>query len=156
MRAFRRNSLTCDRVRERICAEVDGELSIFERRLVDAHERSCPDCLDFRQSVRRIAAAMRSTPLEPLPRPIALPVRHRLALRARSFQLAGATAAVAFMAGVTAWSVVSDPEHALEPARSELRVEQVVEMQKDWQLRVVEKRVLSRHSDDHWPGPQLV
>ena len=156
MRPFRRHDVTCDRVRERVCAEVDGELSIFERRLVDAHTRACADCLEFRRSVRGITEAIRSTPLERLASPVVVPVRRRLALGARSLQLATATAAVALMAGVSAWNLVGEHKDAFRASAEPVRVEQEIEEIKTNQMIQTEKRVLSRQPQDRVPGPQLV
>ena len=155
MRPYRRHAHTCDRVRERVCAEIDGELSSFERRLVDAHLRACTDCLDFRRSVHAIAETIRSTPPEPLTSPVVVPLRRRLALGVRSLQLAGATAAVAVMAGVTAWNVVDQRGDVLERKASPVRVEKEHAEIRNTQILQIERRVLSRQPQERRPGPQL-
>ena len=155
MRPFRRHDVTCDRVRERVCAEVDGELSIFERRLVDAHTRVCAECLEFRRSVGTITETIRSTPLERLASPVVVPVRRRLALGARSLQLASATAAVAVMAGVSAWNLVGERKDAFRATPEPVRVELELAEMKRIQITQTEKRVLAMQPQHRRPGPQL-
>jgi anti-sigma factor RsiW len=85
----------CDRVREWICAGLDGELSRFERALVDSHVRGCAECAEFGLSTAAFTTELRGAALERLPHPITLPARRRIQLPLRSVQVAAAAAALA-------------------------------------------------------------
>jgi anti-sigma factor RsiW len=85
-------SAHCERARQWISSAADGELSEVERRLLLAHLSRCPDCGAFRCDVEAITRDIRAASLEPLGRPIELPVRRRLS-SVRAFQLAAASAA---------------------------------------------------------------
>jgi hypothetical protein len=55
---------SCARTREWISFALDGELSDFERFLMEHHVERCADCSLFEQDTRLIAEGMRTTPLE--------------------------------------------------------------------------------------------
>jgi hypothetical protein len=81
----------CDRARQWATADLDGELSRFERVLLDAHLGECPSCREFAGSIGGITEMLRSAPLESLERTIEIGrLRRRLGLR-----LAPAVAAMA-------------------------------------------------------------
>jgi anti-sigma factor RsiW len=85
----------CERAREWASLRLDGELSEFERVLLDAHLRRCAACAAYVGEIGAITATIRATALEPLPRPIALPLRRRIAWASRGLQAGAAAAAVA-------------------------------------------------------------
>ena len=99
MRVLKRHEPRCERAREWVCLEVDGELSRFEAALADRHVRACTACAAFRGEVRALAEELRAAPLEPLTRPVAVAARRRVAFRP-SLQAAVATVAAAAV-GVT-------------------------------------------------------
>jgi len=76
-------SQKCDRMRSSISAELDGELSEFEAIRLRGHLRVCASCQEFKAEAERFATALRSAPLEPLSRSIALPSRRRRAMHLR-------------------------------------------------------------------------
>jgi hypothetical protein len=83
----------CDRAREWATAEVDGELSSFERVLLDAHLADCAACRDFHTAVTGFTTMLRAAPLERLERTIDIGrVRRRLRIPLR---VAPAVAAMA-------------------------------------------------------------
>jgi anti-sigma factor RsiW len=107
MRGLRTRAQRCDRAREWISLQVDGELSEFERIVLEAHVAHCGECRTFRVDVRGISRELRHAPLERLGRPIVLPRRTRFA--GRTLQLAAATAAaVAVGAGGTVGVITAD------------------------------------------------
>jgi anti-sigma factor RsiW len=57
----------CDRTRERVSLELDGELSPHELSLLERHLTGCPDCAAFASNVARCADLLRSAPLEQPP-----------------------------------------------------------------------------------------
>ena len=80
----------CDRARRWISLEIDGELSAFERAVLDAHVLRCDDCHTFRRGVVGSVASSgrrrssRSTRRVMLPRPVArLPPGDRAAAGGR-------------------------------------------------------------------------
>ena len=83
----------CDRAREWATADVDGELSSFERVLLNAHLADCTACRDFDTSVTGFTTMLRAAPLEKLERTIDIGrVRRRLRIPLR---VAPAVAAMA-------------------------------------------------------------
>ena len=48
---MRRVNGNCERAREWASLELDGELSTFERALLDAHLEGCRTCTEFRSSI---------------------------------------------------------------------------------------------------------
>jgi predicted anti-sigma-YlaC factor YlaD len=83
----------CDRMRGVISACLDGEVSEVERATLDVHLAACADCRAYSAGLAETSRLLRTTPLEELSFPIALP-SHRLRL-ARTVQLGAAAAAVA-------------------------------------------------------------
>jgi RNA polymerase sigma-70 factor, ECF subfamily len=112
-------SFTCHQAERAISRALDGHLRRSERKPLDAHLRSCPDCEQFARSQRGHRAALRSFRLVPVPDSLSKfrRRRFRLALVGRGAALA-VTAAV--VTGVLAGSV--DPRRwgqdatRLEPA----------------------------------------
>jgi predicted anti-sigma-YlaC factor YlaD len=80
----------CDRARHWASADVDGELSTFERVLLANHLASCPSCREFRASVGGLTSTLRAAPLER----VEVIVMGRIRRRAR-LRLAPAAAAMA-------------------------------------------------------------
>ena len=84
----------CDRARQWVSADVDDELSRFERVLLAAHTAACPSCREFHAATIAITTTLRTTPLEQPERLIEIGrVRRRLRLR-----FAPAVAAMAVVA----------------------------------------------------------
>jgi len=121
MKVLRARAQRCDRAREWISLQLDGELSEFERIVLEAHVRRCADCRAFRTDVRGISRELRHAPLEPLPRPIVLPRRTRVAGRSLQY-VAAAAAAVAVAVGSSLGVISAERsggsslEHSLRPA----------------------------------------
>ena len=107
MRGLRTRAQRCDRAREWISLQIDGELSELERIVLEAHVARCSECRVFRIDVRGISRELRQAPLERLPRPIVLPRRTRFAGRTLQFA-AAAVAAVAVGAGGTVGVLTAD------------------------------------------------
>src|SRR5262245_63527937 len=81
----------CDRARQWATADLDGELSRFERVLLSAHLDDCPACREFTAGIGGFTEMLRMAPPEALARPIEIGrLRRRLGLR-----LAPAVAAMA-------------------------------------------------------------
>jgi predicted anti-sigma-YlaC factor YlaD len=107
MRELRAQNRVCDRAREYSSRSLDGELSDFERSLLETHLERCDACRAYAVELAEIVARLRTAPLEALPHPIALPSRRRV--RARALQ--GAAAAAAAVVAVTAGLVGSLQSH---------------------------------------------
>jgi predicted anti-sigma-YlaC factor YlaD len=54
----------CDRARGWATADVDGELSAFERVLLNAHLTDCASCREFHAAVEGFTDMLRAAPLE--------------------------------------------------------------------------------------------
>ena len=87
----------CERARTWAALAPDGELSELERKLLETHVRRCAECGHFALEVAAVAAELRAAALQPLPRPLSVPIWHRRPVYAR-FRAVGAAAAVAVMA----------------------------------------------------------
>lgn len=134
MSAFQaRHHHRCDRIREWISLDVDGELSRIEHALVERHLAACPDCMAFAADVQGFTQALRAAPLEPLAAPVVLPRRTRVSLR--SFQVAAAAAVAVVAVGVASLSTslrneglgVSTPQIQVDEGPDELRLRQLQE-----------------------------
>jgi predicted anti-sigma-YlaC factor YlaD len=91
---MRARFLECERMREAVSAQLDGELSELEAIRLRTHLEACESCREFEASANFSTSALRMAPLEPLTRPIALPSRRRISLRVP----AAAAAAVVMVA----------------------------------------------------------
>src|SRR5262245_45719432 len=81
----------CDRARQWATADLDGELSRFERVLLEAHLEDCPSCREFTTAIGGFTEMLRTAPPAALERPIEIGrLRRRIGLR-----LAPAVAAMA-------------------------------------------------------------
>lgn len=84
----------CDRIRQCVALDLDGELSSFERALVDRHLESCAGCEAFATDLRSFTTALRTTPLEPLAHPVSLPSRRPIRLATLRLAVAGVAVVV--------------------------------------------------------------
>jgi predicted anti-sigma-YlaC factor YlaD len=107
MRELRAQNRVCDRAREYSSRSLDGELSDFERALLETHLERCDACRAYGLELAEIVTRLRVAPLEALPQPISLPSRRRV--RARTLQ--GAAAVAAAVVAVTAGLVGSLQSH---------------------------------------------
>jgi anti-sigma factor RsiW len=107
----------CERARSWAALAPDGELSELERKLLDSHLVRCASCGRFAVEVAALAAELREATLQPLPRPVVLPVWHRR--RAwTGVRTVGAAAAVAIMAlGIAARAPISSDRESIQLPR---------------------------------------
>lgn len=87
----------CERTRTWAALAPDGELSELERKLLEAHVQRCAACAHFAVDVADVTAELRAAALQPLPRPLSVPIWRRRPVYAR-VRAVGAAAAVAVMA----------------------------------------------------------
>jgi anti-sigma factor RsiW len=107
MRELRAQNRVCDRAREYSSRSLDGELSDFERALLETHLERCDACRAYAVELAEIVTRLRLEPLEALTHPISLPSRRRVRVRA----LQGAAAAAAAVVAATAGLVGSMQSH---------------------------------------------
>jgi predicted anti-sigma-YlaC factor YlaD len=91
-------ALLCDRTREWLALQLDGDLSEFETALLVAHLGRCEACRAFGAEISVITQQLRAAPLERLSRPVSLP-RLRRRLPVRQLQLGAAAAVLVVAAG---------------------------------------------------------
>jgi anti-sigma factor RsiW len=104
----------CDRARAWATADVDGELSSFERVLLSAHLADCAGCREFHASVGAFTDMLRTAPLERLERTIDI---GRLRRRVRiSLRAAPAVAAMAVTV-VGLGSILASSDLRARPSR---------------------------------------
>lgn len=96
---------SCDRARLWVSLALDGELSEFERRLLEAHLDRCAGCKEYDSGVRAATAALRAEPLAAVERQIALP-RQRQGLGVMRLTASAAAAALVAV-GVTGFFAVT-------------------------------------------------
>jgi predicted anti-sigma-YlaC factor YlaD len=100
----------CDRARAWAALAPDGELSELERKLLGSHLDRCAACANFAVEVAAIAEELRAASLQPLARPVSVPVWRRRQAYAR-LRAVGAAAAVALIAlGISARAPLSPGE----------------------------------------------
>ena len=100
MRELRAQNRVCDRAREYSSRSLDGELSDFERALLETHLKRCDACHAYAVELGEIVSRLRLAPLEALPQPVSLPSRRRVRARALQGAAVAAAAAVAVTAGL--------------------------------------------------------
>jgi anti-sigma factor RsiW len=100
MRDLRSHSRLCDRAREYFSRGLDGELSEFERALLENHLERCEPCRAYSAELEQIVGRLRAAPLEALSHPVSLPSRRRARTRVIQVAAAGTAAAVAATAGL--------------------------------------------------------
>jgi len=85
----------CDRTRNQVSLDLDGELSMLEQVMVSRHLECCPSCRSFSDDVARFTKSLRDAPLERPGRLVFVPrVRRSLVHDGRTVTVrAGATAA---------------------------------------------------------------
>ena len=84
----------CDRARQWASLELDGELSSFERALLDNHLAGCASCAEFRAEISGLTGALRAAPYEPFAGVVLGRIRRRVHLRLAPAAAAMAVAAV--------------------------------------------------------------
>jgi predicted anti-sigma-YlaC factor YlaD len=84
----------CERARRWASAELDGELSSFERALLHDHLDRCGECRTFADSVTGLTAALRSAPPEPFEGVVITRARRRIHLPLAPVAVAMAVAAI--------------------------------------------------------------
>jgi len=99
MRLVQARPPRCDRAREWISLQLDGELSELERVMLETHLSRCADCSGFQADARSVSHLLRLAPLERLERPVVLPRRTRVG--GRSLPLVAAAAAIIAVAAST-------------------------------------------------------
>jgi predicted anti-sigma-YlaC factor YlaD len=98
MRMMRSSGRRCDRAREYASLRLDGELSEFERALLDSHLERCPSCRAFAGDLVAVTERLRSAPLEAPQLTVTLP-RRRFA-GVRGVQASAAAAAIMSVVGI--------------------------------------------------------
>jgi hypothetical protein len=88
----------CRSTRELVSLELDGELSELDAVRLNSHLAACAGCRALRAELESVTLALRTAPLEPLRRQIALPQRVRVFMR--PLQVGAAAAAIAVVAGL--------------------------------------------------------
>ena len=105
----------CDRVRNQLSLDLDGELSRLEQAMVSRHLEECLNCRIFSDDVARFTASLREAPLEMPERLIVIPRGGSFIGEARSVIVrAGAAAAgiaVVIMLGFSNSGVVGSKSH---------------------------------------------
>jgi predicted anti-sigma-YlaC factor YlaD len=84
----------CERARRWASAELDGELSSFERALLHDHLGRCAECQTFTDSVSGLTVALRSAPPEPFEGVVVSRVRRRIHVPLAPVAVAMAVAAI--------------------------------------------------------------
>jgi predicted anti-sigma-YlaC factor YlaD len=98
----------CERARQFVSLELDGELSVFERRMLKRHLHRCKPCAAYAHDVTGLTRMLRSAPFEQ----IRLDVSFQ---RRRTFRVIPSIAATAAVAAVGIWFGFSSLGNARVP-----------------------------------------
>jgi anti-sigma factor RsiW len=115
----------CQRARESVSAQLDGELSELGSARLSAHLRECEACTAYALEVSAIASRLRAAPLERPGTGVALPARRRRA----GMQIAAA-AAVA-VAAASSLALAHSLRSSAGPARTATRIVTSPSLQQD-------------------------
>lgn len=119
-------SLVCDRIRSYVSLDLDGELSVLERRMLDGHLERCVDCRAFAAETAAFTHTLRAAEVE-VPRQ-AVRVGSRRRRRVASLRIAqgAAAAAVVLVAGGLGTALAPEQERRsaqrIEPSASALKL----------------------------------
>ena len=102
---------SCERAAEFVSLELDGELSLFERALLQRHLRGCEQCAEYSRRVAAVTEMVRTAPLEPIRVPNDVWRRPR-----RLPRLVQKTAVGVAVAAVAIWAVVASLPTTSQPA----------------------------------------
>jgi predicted anti-sigma-YlaC factor YlaD len=114
----------CDRARQWASTELDGELSTFERVLLQAHLNVCSSCEEFHGQMAGLTGALRQAPLEPFQARVEFGhLRRRPRVRLAPAAAAMAIAAVglgSFLASASVHSGSVSARHAQAPIADQI------------------------------------
>jgi anti-sigma factor RsiW len=103
---------SCERTIQFVSLDLDGELSRFERAILERHLRRCPQCAADARTIVELTERLRAAPLEQID--ISIPVvrrRHRVSGVLQSAVAVAVVAVVGVWLGVSA----SGPRHSDRP-----------------------------------------
>src|SRR6266498_2943416 len=106
MRTISSSGWACDRARQAVSLQLDGELSQLERALLDRHVGRCAACAAFAADATALTEQLRAAPVLELEWPIQLPLSRRVGHR---FRHVGAWAAAASVAATALLAVTALP-----------------------------------------------
>jgi predicted anti-sigma-YlaC factor YlaD len=118
----------CERARQWASAAVDGELSTFERVLLEDHLGRCGSCREFSHDVNGMTSALRAAPLEQFDGVVLGRIRRQVRLR-----LAPAAAAMA-IAAVGLGSLVASTQFSRTPVIGPAEVSPATIVRSDFAL----------------------
>jgi len=152
-------SAACERARVWAALLPDGELSQFERRILEVHLARCADCARHAEQVAAIVAVVRDTPSESPRIHIRVSARRRFA-NARLAKLAvGGSAAVAAVVALSISTSISRPHQPEQPAAPLIVIGSPQGANEEailWRETQAQKRSLVvRQSSARFPGPLL-
>ena len=99
----------CERAHEWASLELDGELSTFERALLEAHLEGCRTCSEFRSQISSLTGALRAAPHERFEGVVIGRLRRRVNMRLAPAAAAMAVAAVGLGSILASSSLRSGP-----------------------------------------------
>jgi predicted anti-sigma-YlaC factor YlaD len=137
----------CDRAREYASLRLDGELSDFERALLDSHIERCPSCRAFADDLVGVTERLRTAPLEQPAIAITLPRRRGVALG--RIQVGAAAAAVVSVVGIGALFGLLNSS-ATTPTRSAGKLASMASENRDF--RDLRRAVLTHPQPGHPRG----
>jgi predicted anti-sigma-YlaC factor YlaD len=147
MRTMRTSGRRCDRAREYASLRLDGELSDFERALLDSHLERCPSCHAFADDLVGVTDRLRTAPLEQPALAITLP-RRRFA-PVRGAQVSAAAAAIVSVVGIgTLFGLLNSS--ASTPARGAAKLSSMASENRDF--RDLRRAILTMPHPERRPG----
>ena len=147
MRTMRTTGRRCDRAREYASLRLDGELSDFERALLDSHLDRCPSCRAFADDLVGVSDLLRAAPLERPSIAVTLPRRRFVPLR--GIQVGAAAAAVVSVVGIGALFGLLQSS-ATTPAREVAKLRTMAAEEREF--RDLRRAVLTAPHPERLPG----
>jgi predicted anti-sigma-YlaC factor YlaD len=147
MRTMRTTGRRCDRAREYASLRLDGELSDFERALLDSHLDGCPSCRAFADDLVGVTERLRAASLEQPSIAVTLPRRRFVALR--NVQVGAAAAVVVSVVGIgSLFGMLTS--NATTPSRGPAKLGSMATENRDF--RDLRRAVLTAPHPERRPG----
>jgi len=141
-------SVVCERVRMQVSLELDGELSMLEKKMLDSHLTRCPSCRAYADEIVSFTGELRSAPLEPFDGNVV--VRRPSRVGSLRTQVALASAAAVAIAVVAAALQLEPSTSAQSSASTKLPsvFPTLMDGQRESEQVVADARAFKRHHGD--------
>ena len=146
---------SCDCAAEFVSLAVDGELSPFERAMLEQHIQRCELCAEYARTVVGLTELLRATPVEEVRLPVVqLHAPRRVGRVVRSVGATAAVATVGIWLGFSSSGSPRDPGR-VTTFRSDRAVAVVPDQRHDWPAGLPRERMVVQLAPGGLPGGRL-